>query len=371
MRVTVKVTLNKKIEERYTKDSMTAREAQELALLYSWAPAVFEVSRLLVAWGILAAIDKSEKGLTVEQVCTQTGHKRLAVSSLMEAGLTARILTIDPQEERYGLTKVGWFLLKDEMTQVNLRFNHHINYRSLFLLEQALEAEQPKGLSTISEAKNIYQALPHLDEKTRQAWLDYDHFYSNNSFDQALSFVLARHPRTLLDVGGNTGEMALQLVARDPQIQVTVCDLPELIEMMHAAVKNQTGADRISGFGADLLDEQTTFTQTYDAIWMSQFIMCFPEDKIDTILKQVTKAMRKDSRLYLMEVMWNRQQYPAAAFCQTMNSLYFIATASGNNKMLTSDVLTAHLEKAHLEVVSIHDQMGPGGHSLMELKLKD
>ncbi|MCQ2324835.1 MAG: class I SAM-dependent methyltransferase [Paludibacteraceae bacterium] len=362
------MTLNKKIEERYTSDSMTAREAQERALLYSWAPAVFEASRLLIDWGILAAIDKSEKGLTVEEIGALTGHKPLAISSLVEAGLTCSILFIDASTDRYRLTKLGWFLLNDEMTHVNFDFNHSVNYRSFYLLDKALEAEEPKGLQTISEAQTIYEALPKLDEHTRQAWLNYDHFYSDRSFEQALPFVLASHPKTLLDVGGNTGEMALQLVSKDPDIHVTVCDLPEMITMMKEAIAGQPGAERISGLSANLLDETQRFTSTYDAIWMSQFIMCFPETEIDAILRRVTQAMHKDSRLYLMEVLWNRQSYPAAAFCQTMNSLYFIATASGNNKMLVSDCLLAHLSKAGLELVSTHDQMGPGGHTLMILK---
>ncbi len=362
------MTLNKKIEERYTSDSMTAREAQEMALLYSWAPAVFEVSRLLIEWGILAAIDKSEKGLTVEELSALTGRKVLAISSLVEAGLTCRILLIDTPSDRYRLTRLGWFLLNDEMTHVNFDFNHHINYRSFYFLDKALESESPKGLQTISEAKNIYEALPELDEHTRQAWLNYDHFYSDHSFEQALPFVLKEHPKTLLDVGGNTGEMALQLVGKDPDIRVTVCDLPEMIAMMEKTIAGQQGADRISGLSMDLLDETQCFTATYDAIWMSQFIMCFPESKIDAILRRVTQAMHKNSRLYLMEVLWNRQSYPAAAFCQTMNSLYFMATASGNNKMLISDKLLAHLSKAGLELDSTHDQMGPGGHTLMILK---
>ncbi len=362
------MTLNKQIEERYTVDRLTAREAQELALLYSWSPAVFEVSRLFVEWGVLSAIDKSEKGLTVAELCSATNHKPLAISCLMEAGLTCRIVVVDPKEERYRLTKLGWLLLNDEMTRVNLEFNHRINYRSFYWLEQALEEEKPKGLQTISEAKNIYEALPQLDDLTRQAWLNYDHFYSDRSFEQALPFVLNTHPKTLLDVGGNTGEMALQFVAQDPEINVTVCDLPELITMMQQTIVGKQGAERIHGLGADLTDEKTTFPTTYDAIWMSQFIMCFPESQIDAILRRVTQAMHSDSRLFLMEVMWNRQSYPAAAFCQTMNSLYFMATASGNNKMLTSDSLIKHLSQAGLELIATYDQMGPGGHTLMEWK---
>ncbi|MBQ0137565.1 MAG: SAM-dependent methyltransferase, partial [Bacteroidales bacterium] len=133
-------------------------------------------------------------------------------------------------------------------------------------------------------------------------------------------------------------------------------------------IKGHEGADRISGVGMDLLDDNNRFPQQYDAIWMSQFIMCFTEEDILRILARTKDAMTEDSRLYLMEVMWNRQAFPSAAFCQTMNSLYFATMAAGNTKMHSSDEVVALLHKAGLQVEQIHDNMGPGGHSLMVVK---
>ena len=61
-----------------------------------------------------------------------------------------------------------------------------------------------------------------------------DHFYSDSSFSQALEVVFASKPKTLLDVGGNTGRWALRCVDYDKDVNVTIMDLPQQIKMMQS-----------------------------------------------------------------------------------------------------------------------------------------
>lgn len=378
--------LHNNLQNQYTEDRLSARDAQQMAFLYAWGPAVFQTARLLVEWGILEQIDNAQcsmhddgspvhrftdspvTGLTIDEVAEKTGQSRLSVACLMEAGLTTRILLIDPETERYRLSKIGWFLLHDEMIHVDQTFCQQVNYEGMFRMDEALRTNQPVGLEHFGSWPTIYEALSNLPQPVREAWLNYDHYFSDNSFDEALNIVFATPKKTLLDIGGNTGEFALKCVQKDPQVQVTVCDLPQQITMMRQAIKGHEGADRISGLGMDLLDDNNRFPQQYDAIWMSQFIMCFTDEDILRILARTKDAMTEDSRLYLMEVMWNRQAFPSAAFCQTMNSLYFATMAAGNTKMHSSDEVVTLLHKAGLQVEQIHDNMGPGGHSLMVVK---
>jgi hypothetical protein len=44
------------LKKRYTKDNMSAREAQRLAEFIAWGPMVFQASRLVVKFGILDAL---------------------------------------------------------------------------------------------------------------------------------------------------------------------------------------------------------------------------------------------------------------------------------------------------------------------------
>ena len=102
---------------------------------------------------------------------------------------------------------------------------------------------------------------------------------------------------------------------------------------------------------------------------MSQFLDCFAEDEIRSILQRAARIMDADTRLYIMETLWDRQRFETAAFCLTMTSLYFTAMANGNSKMYSTDDMVRLIREAGLEVESIHDNLGQG-HSILKLKVR-
>ena len=360
------------LEKAYTKEHLSARDAQRLAEYIAFGPVIFQVSRLMVKFGILEMLRNSDKGMTVEEVTKETGMSEYAVKCLLEASLTIGTVLVNKDDDRYQLSKTGWFLLNDPATRVNIDFNHDVNYLGFFHLEEALKEGKPAGLKALGDWPTIYEGLSELKPQVQRSWFNFDHFYSDSSFDQALEIVFAKKPRTLLDVGGNTGRWAMRCVNHDEEVEVTILDLPQQIDMMKRATRGLSGAQRIHGIGMNLLDPNNQFPtdQHYDAIWMSQFLDCFSEEEVVSILTRAAKIMDKDSRLYIMETLWDRQKYEPAAFCLTQISLYFTAMANGNSKMFHSDDLIRLIHQAGLEVETIHDYLGQG-HSIVELKIEN
>ena len=360
------------LEKAYTKEQLSARDAQRLAEYIAFGPVIFQVSRLMVKFGILEMLRNSDKGMTVEEVAQKTELSEYAVKCLLEASLTIGTVLVNKDDDRYQLSKTGWFLLNDPATRVNIDFNHDVNYLGFFHLEEALKEGKPAGLKALGDWPTIYEGLSQLKPQVQRSWFNFDHFYSDSSFDQALEIVFAQKPRTLLDVGGNTGRWAMRCVNYDEMVEVTILDLPQQIDMMRRATRGLPGAQRIHGIGMNLLDPNNQFPtdQHYDAIWMSQFLDCFSEEEVVSILTRAAKIMDKDSRLYIMETLWDRQKYEPAAFCLTQISLYFTAMANGNSKMFHSDDLIRLIHQAGLEVETIHDYLGQG-HSIVELKIKN
>lgn len=150
----------------------------------------------------------------------------------------------------------------------------------------------------------VYEGLSSLPEKVQESWFGFDHFYSDNSFKQALEVVFASPVRTLLDVDGNTGRWATQCVACSPEVEVTIMDLPQQLEMMREQTKGLEGADRIHGLAANLLDEETRFPEPSMPSWMSQFLDCFSEEEAVSILTRAAASMSPASKLYIMETFW-------------------------------------------------------------------
>ena len=359
------------LEKEYTKEHLSARDAQRLAEYIAFGPIIFQVSRLMVKFGILELLRNSNGGMTVEEVAKKTELSEYAVKCLLEASLTIGTVLVDKDTNRYSLSKTGWFLINDPATQVNIDFNHDVNYLGFFHLEEALKEGRPAGLKALGDWPTIYEGLSQLKPQVQRSWFNFDHFYSDSSFDQALEIVFAQKPRTLLDVGGNTGRWAMRCVNHDDEVEVTILDLPQQIDMMRRATRGLPGALRIHGIGMNLLDPNNHFPtdQHYDAIWMSQFLDCFSEEEVVSILSRAAKIMDKDSRLYIMETLWDRQKYEPAAFCLTQISLYFTAMANGNSKMFHSDDLIRLIHKAGLEVETIHDYLGQG-HSILGVRSK-
>ena len=365
--------LSPSLKAQYTADKLSAREAQRLAELIAWGPAVFQASRLMLKFGVLALLRDHDEGLTRQEIATQCHLSDYAAKCLLEASLSIGTVLVNPDTDRYMLSKTGWFLLNDPATRVNVNFNHDVNYEGWFCLEQSLLHGKPEGLRHFGPWPTIYEALSGLPPQVQKSWFGFDHFYSDAAFPEALRIVFDEHQvRTLYDVGGNTGKWALQCVSHCPEAEITVLDLPQQIEMMRANISGKTGADRISGYGINLLDGRQPFPKSDkgpDAIWMSQFLDCFSMPQIVSILKRAETCMTDHSRIYIMETLWDRQKFEPATLCLTLTSLYFAAMANGNSKMYNTEDMEQCIDEAGLTVESVHDHIGQG-HSILVVKRK-
>ena len=363
--------LSPALQKAYTKDQLSARDAQRLAEFIAWGPVVFQTSRLMVKFGILEMILDSKDGMTRQEIVEATKLSDYAVKCLLEASLCIGTLLVDPETEKFTISKTGWFLLNDPATRVNIDFNHDVNYEGWFHLEEALKEGRPAGLKHFGNWPTIYEGLSQLPPQVQKSWFGFDHFYSDSSFPEALKIIFdEHHVKSLYDVGGNTGKWALQCVGYDPSVQVTILDLPQQIGMMKENVKDKVGAERISGYGINLLDEKALFPKReggLDAIWMSQFLDCFSMEEIVGILKRAKEAMTSETRIYIMETLWDRQRFEPAALCLTMTSLYFTALANGNSKMYNTEDMEACIHEAGLEIEQIYDHLGQG-HSIIVVR---
>ena len=307
--------------EKYTKETLSAREAQRLAEFIAWGPVVFQASRIMLKWGVFDLLRDSDGGLTRQEICERTGYSDYAIKCLLEASLCIGTVLVDVNTNKYSLSKTGWFLINDPAIRVNIDFNHDVNYEG---------------------------------------------------FPEALKIVFDKYQvKSLYDVGGNTGKWALHCVSYNPEVEVVILDLPQQIEMMQDNVSDKTGAERIKGYGINLLDSNAVFPQReggLDAIWMSQFLDCFSMDEIICILKRAKDAMTERTRLFIMETLWDRQRFEPAAFCLTMTSLYFSAIANGNSKMYNTEDMEYCINSAGLEIEQIHDHLGQG-HSIIVCKI--
>ena len=350
----------------YRKDRLSAKAAQELAHVIAFGPVVFQITRVMMKEGIFNILRDGSR--SVPEIAHQTGLTEYAVKVLLESSLTLGTVLHDPDSGKYSLSKVGWFFLTDPMLKVNVDFNHDINYQGMFHLEEALREGRPAGLKELGNWPTIYEGLSQLTDVQKRSWFGFDHFYSDGAFDTVLPKVFARKPARLMDVGGNTGKWAMKCVGYDPDVRVTIVDLPQQIAMMKQQTGGLEGSERIDGVGVNLLDPSNALPEGCDVIWMSQFLDCFSGEQVVSLLQRAAAALLPGGRVFIMETLWDRQKWPAASFDLAQTSVYFTAMANGNSKMFNTPDLLSYIASAGLRVVNITDSIGYG-HSLIECEL--
>jgi hypothetical protein len=354
----------------FEKDTKRAVEAKHEAQKIAFAPIVFQAARCLRDLGILDLIGKKSKagGITEEEVSKALGLSIYGARVLMEAGLSIGLLLVN--DDKYTITKTGYFIQNDGMTIANMDFVHDVCYLGMFDLKDSILNGKPEGLKVFGTQWNtVYEALSKLPEPIKKSWFAFDHFYSDVAFPEVLPLIFKHNPGLIYDVGGNTGKFSLQCVRYNPDVKVKIVDLPGQWGMAEKNIREAGFLDRISGHPINLLNKNEKFPPGADAVWMSQFLDCFSEEEIVSILSRAKEAIGKDGAIYILETYWDRQKYEASTFCLQQTSLYFTNIANGNSQMYHSKNMIKCVHEAGLYVDEDIDDIGIS-HTLFRCKIK-
>jgi len=351
-------------------DKLSSLDALMEAQKIAHAPIIFHVANLLREWGILKLLHENKKtGMSVAELVTATNTNEYAIKVLCETGYSMGALKYEGG--RYYITRIGFFLAFDEMTNANFNYTRDVNYLGIMELGDSLKEGRPAGLQKFfnKDWETIYPHLTELPGESQPSWFGYDHFYSDSAFKTLVDLMAERKPRKILDIGGNTGKWALAITQASEETEVTICDHPLQIK---TALKNAEEAGvgaRVHGEVMDLLDHSKPFPKDFDVVWMSQFLDCFPPEDIIAILQRAREALSEDGRIHIIEPYWDRQQHEIGAYILINCSPYFSALANGTSKMYSAEDMHEYIEAAGLEVDEEVDRLG-FGHTLTTCKRK-
>lgn len=249
-------------------------------------------------------------------------------------------------------------MLNDAVTQTNFDFVHDVCYRGLFALERSLDEATPLGLESLGNWPTLYEGMAQLPEPARTSWLAFDHYYSDTSFPSILPDVFETAPRRIMDVGANTGKFGCAVLAHASEVDLHLVDLAPQLEVADTTLRQAGLRDRVQLHCVDMLDADASFPGGMDVIWMSQFLSCFSEPVIETILRRAVDALAPAGQLLVLDAFWDRQRYDISAYCLINTSPYFAGIASGNSKVYESADYLRLAESAGLQLVSARDGIG-------------
>lgn len=338
-------------------------EAQKLA----FSPMFFQAIIAIKNMGILDYIYDSEGRATIDTIVKDLGYSDYGVRLLVEAAEATGVVVID-ENNNLEISKVGFFVLKDRMTSVNFNFVQDVCYQGAHFLEDCVRHGKPEGLKVFGNWPTVYEGLSQLPEKIKKSWFEFDHYYSDNAFPSALDIVFEKKPNYIFDIGGNTGKWSFLCCEHSQQIKVKILDLPGQLAVCKENAKKKGLLERIDFHQINLLDDAQKIPTGADAIWMSQFLDCFSEAEIVSILKNVHQAANENTAIYILEPFFDNQKYDAAKYSLIGTSLYFTVIANGNSKMYSIDVMKNLIQQAGLVVHKEYPLLDGSYHTLLECK---
>ena len=360
-------------EEFFRDDDIRAVDAKTRAQEIAFAPMTFQAIRSMLELGLLQMIeDAGDSGISSKELAEKSGVSLYGVNLLCEMALGMKVIRLSDDstfesDERYVLGKTGWMLLEDDLTKANFWFTNDICYQGAWDLLASIKSGKPEGLKVFGDKwTTIYEALSSLPERAKKSWFDFDHFYSDIAFPDALPIVFAKKPRHLVDIGGNTAKWAISCCKYDQEVHITIMDLPGQTAVAEKNAAAAGFADRISTRAGNILDESDLLPQGADAVWMSQFLDCFSLHQITKIAKKIYSCIDEKCSVYVLEPLWDKQKFMASSYSLQATSLYFTCMANGNSKMYRYAELVQAIEESGLKLKVAHHNLGSNNYTLLE-----
>ncbi|MCM5678149.1 class I SAM-dependent methyltransferase [Schlegelella sp. S2-27] len=344
-------------DKSFSPERQSAFDARFEAQKIAFGPIVFQCVRYAWKRGMLQALaEAGDTGLSVDELAATGRWTPYVLKVVLETCLSAGVVQL--RAGRYQLDKTGYCVLSDTITQINLDFVHDVCYVGMHDLDRSLDAGKPLGLQALGPWPTLYEGLSSLPEPAKTSWFAFDHFYSDTSFPAILRDVFSSGARQLMDIGANTGKFSRAALAHDAQVQLHLVDLPQQLAVADITLREAGVRERAHLHPVDMLDPAAPFPAGMDVVWMSQFLSCFSEPVIASILQRAAKALAHDGQVLIMDTFWDRQRYDIAAYCLINTSPYFTAMASGNSKVYESTDYIRLCEEAGLRLVSARDDIG-------------
>ena len=104
--------------------------------------------------------------------------------------------------------------------------------------------------------------------------------------------------RSLLDLGGGSGGLAIGVTEECPHIQATVGELPEVVAITRRFIQEAPTSDRLSVMEADFLGG--SMNGTFDAVVMRNIIQVLSQEQARNALKNVIQVVEPGGNLYIL-----------------------------------------------------------------------
>ena len=245
------------------------------------------------------------------------------------------------------------YLCRDKESTLTgyILYSNDVLYPMWAHLEDAVREGTPRWNQTFAVEGSIFDHFFRTEE-AKQTFLKGMHGLGVLSSPKVIAAFDLSGFRTLVDLGGGTGHLAISACERYEGIGAIVFDLPQVIESARAQVRKSRAANRIRFQGGDFFRDELPEA---DLFAMSRILHDWPAEKIAKLLSKIHRRLSHGGGLLLAEKLLREDK--SGPISAQMQSLNMLVCTEGKERTL-SEYRTL-LEDAGFENVQGHITGGP------------
>ena len=135
--------------------------------------------------------------------------------------------------------------------------------------------------------------------------------------------------KRLCDVGGGTGGMLAEVLARYPKLNSVLFDLPEVVEQARAHLKELGFADRVQIIGGSFFDDVPAGC---DAYLLQAIIHDWDDESCATILTNIRRVMAPGGRVLVVENVLDAEPSPSDRFARSFDLVMLVTSGLGRER---------------------------------------
>ena len=324
-----------------SQDTMpTPAQLEQLELILG-GHVFFQTLRSAVNLDVFTLLARSP-GASLPRLAELAGVERKPMRILL-LGCVALGL-IEKREGYYNSAIAERLLNRDSPRNVaaTVEFAHHLVYRPMFHMADAIRENRNVGLSEFPGAGNtLYERLSQSSELER---IFQDGLQSTTAItiEQLLNHFDFTHVRHVLDVGGGNGTALCSLAARYPQLHGTVFETPTVCELARERIAAMGMLDRVG------VHPGNSFTDPFpagpDCILFMHYMTIWSEQANLDLLRKSHAALPSGGSVVVFDgVQSNDETGPLRA---ARWSPYFLVLSTGEGMFYTADEYASWMREA-------------------------
>ncbi len=137
------------------------------------------------------------------------------------------------------------------------------------------------------------------DRRVTERWMRITTVLTKYEAQACLKYHDFGRYRRMLDIGGNSGEFALQLCRKNSRLLVDVFDLPLVCDVGRDYLAGKPEADRISFIPGNAMADE--LPSGYDLVTFKSMLHDWPDHPARELMKKATRALKSDGTIVIFE----------------------------------------------------------------------